>query len=259
MKRAAGLLALTICMFGAAAAQRSGERLADKLRVFERDWLTAYLNDESGWLMRFSTGKMDVAPAPGVAFEDRSRAVSALMETDLRANEMKVRISGTISLLTNDPDLNRSFGFLDTFNKIDGKWHVIASSISPIPVVNAQPASAELLKLENELARAVLTGDSLAFDRLLAPQFVSTSSNGHVEDRGGWIDVRKSQRVKSADLRDMKVNLAGDNVAVITGILTSAGLNGDENGISRTERFTHTWAKTGGMWQCIAAHFTLVR
>jgi hypothetical protein len=259
MIKAAGLLALALFTLGPVSAQRSVERIAGEMRGFEREWLTAYLNEDRGWLSRFSTGKLNVMPTPDIAFESRGGAVSELKKTDLRANEMKVRISGTISLLTNDAKLNRSFFFLDTFNKINGKWKVIASSISPTPAIGARQVQKELLILESELAQAVVKNDLSTFESLIATEFVSTSFDGRIEDRRQWIVSRSTQRVKSTVLREMKVNLAADNVAVVTGIMTYAGLNGNENGVSYSDRFTHTWAKTGGRWQCVAAQFTRVK
>jgi ketosteroid isomerase-like protein len=101
--------------------------------------------------------------------------------------------------------------------------------------------------------------DLATFERVIATEFVSTSFDGRIEDRRQWIESRSAHRVKSAVLREMKVNLAGDDVAVVTGIITSDGLDSNENEISYSDRFTHTWAKTGGRWQCIAAQLTRVK
>src|SRR5688572_31247547 len=173
MNYAAGLLALTLYLVAPMSAQKPDERIAGELRGFERNWLTAYLNGDTGWLSRFSMGKLNIIPAPGISFENREGAVSELTGTDLQANEMKVRISGTISLLTNDPNLNRSFFFLDTFNKINGKWRVIASSIAPTPAIGAQQDREELLRFESEFAQALVKNDRATFERLVAPDFVS--------------------------------------------------------------------------------------
>ena len=257
MKRAAGLLSLILLLHAPFSAQRLNDETAGDLRDFERDWLTAYLNDDSGWLGRFARGKLGVIPVAGTAFENRGDAVSELKGTDLQANEMKVRITGTISLLTNDPNRNRAFYFLDTFNKTGGKWRVIASSISPTPAAGARQAREELLKLESELARAIVTGDLATFERLVAPDFVSTSFDGRTEDRRQWIAASTARRVKSADLREVKVNLPGDNIAVVTGIMDFIGLNGNET--RHLDRFTHTWSQRGGRWQCVAAHVTRIK
>jgi ketosteroid isomerase-like protein len=172
---------------------------------------------------------------------------------------MKVRISGTISLLTNDTSLNRTFYFLDTFNKTGGKWRAIASSISPVPAIGAQEAREELLKLENGRSQAVLSGDVSALERLIAPEFVSTSFQGQAEDRGQWITAQKTQRIKSSVLSEMRVDLVSDNVAVVTGVETSVGSIDNEAEVTNADRFTHTWARRGGRWQCVAAHVTRIK
>jgi hypothetical protein len=259
MKHPAGLFALILFVLAPISAQRFDEETAGELRGFERNWLTAQLNDDQGWLSRFSSRRLDVVAASGIELKNRGDVISRLKETDLQANEMKVRISGTISLLTNAPDLNRAFRFLDTFNKIGGRWRVIASSISPIPAAGEQQVKEELLKLEGERVQAVVRSDLSTFERLIAPGFVSTSFDGLVESRQQWMAAIRAHRAKSAALSELQVNIADDTVAVVTGIETFAGLNQNEKETSYVYRFTHTWVQRGAGWQCVASHVTRIK
>jgi len=241
-------------------AQDPEQRTADQLRRFETSWLAALLNSDQMWLSRFAAGKLNVLTPVGSGLKERKEAVSALAETTLQPSEMKVRISGTIMLLTNDPDRNRSFFFLDTFNKIGGKWQVIASSISPTPANGSSDQGGTeqgLIQLENELANAVATSDRSTFGKILGPDFVNTSNAGNVQDRRQWIDARERDGIKSAIRSEMKVRLANDSLAVVTGVDTTVRLDKDGKQVVQTDRFTHTWSRNStGQWQCVAAHAT---
>ena len=254
------IFALTLAAFATVYGQVSVPRSADQLRRFERLWLTAHLNADQNWLSRFSAGRLNVIPLGSAGFnEERSKAVAAVTATKLNANEMKVRISGTISLLTNDPAQNRSFHFLDTFNRIGGKWQVIASSISPSPVKEMsgnERIERELLQLENQLARSGITSDPLGLDRILAPDFVGTSANGTVQSRHEWIQAGQLAGFESSISSDLHVRLLSDDLAVVTGVET---MTRPQNNARNTRfRFTNTWVKRSGTWKCVAAHVSWV-
>src|SRR5215208_4695899 len=158
MKHVIAVLVLVWIFVIQVVGQNQQEKIAGELQQFETGWLTANLNNDAGWLSRFSAQKLNVLPPPNATVADRAEAVEKLTATTVRPDEMKVRISGTISLLTNDPRQNRSFYFLDTFNKTGGKWRVIASSISPTPAAatGGEQIEQEVLRLENEWARAAV-------------------------------------------------------------------------------------------------------
>src|SRR5215212_5551484 len=116
----------------------------------------------------------------------QNKSVSTVGElADFESNQFKVRISGRIEMLTSDPSKNRSFGFLDTFNRIDGKWQVIAHHFAPessIPNSSSDAVARNLIALEKQLAQAELTNDRYVFDKIIAPEFVSTDSKAVVRD-----------------------------------------------------------------------------
>lgn len=141
---------------------------ATQLRKFEIDWLTAGLNGDPKWQQRFLDGKLDVEATDANGVRQRSVNIAELLRTPLSANEVKVRITGTISLLTSDPAKNRSFRFLDTFNKKNGKWQVIATSISPAdastsPATDRRQIEQELTRLENAWAQVGVTNLALIY------------------------------------------------------------------------------------------------
>ena len=244
-----------------AAGQTSPQETAQQLRRFETEWLTANLNDDRSWLSKFSTGKLSVLPGDA-AFGGRKTAVRDLTAITLQANEMKVRISGTINLLTNDPKQNRSYFFLDTFNKIGGKWRVIASNISPVPAAGGESREQieELLRrLENEWARAEKTGDRSALGEILSPDFVSTSAEGKTLHRGERIAVNNAD-VKSSARTELDIRVPSDSLAIVTGVDTTVRLDRGGKETERAERFTDTWSRdASGRWQCVASHASAIK
>ena len=103
--RAVGLILLSIIsVYG----QNAAEKTAGELRTFETTWLTAELNGDQDWLSRFASGKTKVLPPAATDLSAREASITRLVDTNLKPNEMKVRITGTIMLLSSDPERNRS-------------------------------------------------------------------------------------------------------------------------------------------------------
>src|SRR5436190_1036608 len=124
MKVLTGLVFLLLTVL-TAAAQDANEQLARQMQNFEAAWLSANLNSDQQWKQRFTGGKLIALPTDRSIVDERAAKVSAILDPTLAATEMKVRITGTITLITNNHLKDRSFRFLDTFNKKDGKWEMI--------------------------------------------------------------------------------------------------------------------------------------
>src|SRR5215217_2794174 len=189
--RASRVVVLILISVFIVHGQTAAEKTAGELREFETTWLTAELNRDQDWLSRFASGKTKVLPPAATESNARGSSIARLVDTSLKPNEMKVRITGTIMLLTSDPERNRSFNFLDTFNKTGGKWHIIASSMSPT-TANPEtsglgPIEQELLRLESGWAQVDVTNDRSIFDKIISPDFVETSISGKVRNRQEWL------------------------------------------------------------------------
>jgi len=82
----------------------------------------------------------------------------------------------------------------------------------------------ELLKLENDFARAVTNNDADAVDGFLADDWIIVDPDGGIIDKARFLGVIKSgalshEMMESADLR---IRLYG-NTAVVTGLTTTKG------------------------------------
>jgi len=112
----------------------------------------------------------------------------------------------------------------------------------------------ELIKLENEWADAWVKRDVAFFDRIIADDYTWTSPWGEVWTKAQDLALLKSGQdvIKSWVLADMKVRVYGD-AAVVTGRNTVKETYKGED-VSGQNRWTHTWVKRAGRWQCVAAH-----
>ena len=64
--------------------------------------------------------------------------------------------------------------------------------------------------------------------------------------------------VTSARNSDMKVHIYADNVAVVTGIDNTEGRDKNGQQFRHRDRFTDTYVKRKGIWQCVAAQVTRI-
>ena len=112
----------------------------------------------------------------------------------------------------------------------------------------------ELIKLENEWADAWVKSDVAFFDRIMADDYTWTSPWGDVSTKADNFALVKSGKdvITSWVLADMKVRVYGD-AAVVTGRDTVKETYKGED-VSGQHRWTHTWIKRAGRWQCVAAH-----
>jgi len=112
----------------------------------------------------------------------------------------------------------------------------------------------ELITLENGWADAVVKKDVAFLDRILADDYLFTDPFGTVFNKAQTLASVKSgdDVVTSAVNDDMKVRVYGD-VAVVTGRWTSKETLKSTD-ISGQQRWTDTWVKRAGRWQCVAGH-----
>ena len=113
-----------------------------------------------------------------------------------------------------------------------------------------------ITKMEQEIADAVVKGDTTAFDKYF-------DANASITDPGGML-MNKTQTIalfKSGDLKfvsmkvdDVKVRLFG-NTAIVTYRTTGKGSFKGQP-INDQTQWTDTFVKTGGKWLIVATHGT---
>ena len=141
----------------------------------------------------------------------------------------------------------------------DESWRILwEMTSSDLPGVDAAPTGKEelaLLQIEREWAGAVISRNATVLGQILAVEFVAYDSN-RARNRKETIDsVRNpSAKVESGSLSDMRAIVFGDT-AVVHGLWTKKSAAGGTDTISRN-RWTDTFVKRDGRWQCVGSYST---
>ena len=133
---------------------------------------------------------------------------------------------------------------------------VIAGFIAFSSLAVAESVEHRLKNLENDWAQAEVRKDFAALDRFMADEYIFTDPDGVVFTKAQNLASFKSEQnaVTSELLSEVAVQDFG-NAAVVTG-LTKETVKGRPG--SDTYRFTDTWVKRSGSWQCVAGHASRV-
>jgi ketosteroid isomerase-like protein len=113
----------------------------------------------------------------------------------------------------------------------------------------------ELVKLENEWARAWQLPDPAALENLIADDFTLTSalSKGEVTNKRQYIDtVIRLVRGESYSFERMNVRIYGDTAVITACFQQSATFAGSD--WSGDFLVTDVWVKRGGQWRVVARH-----
>ncbi len=117
-----------------------------------------------------------------------------------------------------------------------------------------QSVEQELIKLEKGWIDALVRHDWAFIDRILADDYTTTDSEGVILNKDQEMAVIESgeEAITSAAADDFRVRVYGD-AAVVTFRWTYKGqVRGKET--TGQERYTDTWIRRGGQWQCLAIH-----
>lgn len=109
-----------------------------------------------------------------------------------------------------------------------------------------------LFRLENEWAQAVISRDAATLRRMTAPRWVYSDESGVMEREAGISAFTSgTDTVRMATNEKMRA-LVYDNAAAVVGILVMKG-SGPHGAFTHRYRYTDTWVKLDGRWQCIAS------
>ena len=119
-------------------------------------------------------------------------------------------------------------------------------------------AAAEIQRLEQELARAVVAVDVPAVRRIEAEGYVYTDSDAKVGRREDFIrGYQAGNTVGSLSFDDVFVETYGD-AAVVRGLLTVERVT-DGVAIRRVSRYTRFYVRFPGGWQAVAGHASVMK
>jgi ketosteroid isomerase-like protein len=126
------------------------------------------------------------------------------------------------------------------------------------PTTASDKDAATIVALENKWAQAAKTGDAATVRPIIADTFVTTDVAGHSYNKQELLETLKSGKWEYNGISDVKVRIYGDT-AIATGGWAGKGIDGDGTRVERRERWTDTWVKIAGKWQCVASHASEVR
>jgi ketosteroid isomerase-like protein len=111
-------------------------------------------------------------------------------------------------------------------------------------------------ELESRWEASLLSHDSSAIEKIVADDFIGTSSSGKTGDKATLLSEAKrdNNSYTSAVSNEMTVRMFGPTVAVVTGIAKETGKTKAGKTFMHSYRFTDTWVERNGEWQCVAAH-----
>lgn len=109
-----------------------------------------------------------------------------------------------------------------------------------------------LFKLENDWTQAVVKRDAAIMHRLTALKWVYSDESGVMEREAGIkAFTTGTDTVRAASNERMRA-LIYDKSAVVIGVLVMKG-RGPKGAFTNRYRYTDTWVKLDGRWQCIAS------
>jgi Ketosteroid isomerase homolog len=114
----------------------------------------------------------------------------------------------------------------------------------------------DVIKLENEFARAVTSNDVDALDGILADDWIIIDPDGSIVDKARFLGVIKSGVLshESMESTDLRVRLYG-NTAVVTGLTTTKGKFMGQD-FASCERATDIFVKQTDRWRCVLTQLT---
>jgi len=138
---------------------------------------------------------------------------------------------------------------------------VLAFALYPAPASQEKAVSADeiqIRQLERAWNQAEMKQEIGAVDNLVADTLVYTDYDGTFMNKKEYLKWIINPEQKADHLYDegLSVQVYG-NAAVVTGIYRESGTNKGKPYTIRS-RYTDTWIKRNGLWQCVASQSTLL-
>jgi ketosteroid isomerase-like protein len=130
----------------------------------------------------------------------------------------------------------------------------------PLPEEERRAIVRTLESLEEQWIGVYVTHDLSVLERILAPDFVATLSDGEMRGKREHIAAYPAdfEAFASVVATETKVRVYTPDVAVVTGLYTAQVRRPEGKEPSGRYRFTDVWALRAGAWQCVATQETRV-
>ena len=123
---------------------------------------------------------------------------------------------------------------------------------------NSSAETAKLVALERMWNQAQVIRDATAVASMIGDKFINTEWDGEVSDRGKFLADFADPKFQPSlmNIQDVKVDMYA-TTAIVSGAYHTKGTYGAKP-YEHFGRFTDTWVKVNGTWQCVASQSTLV-
>ena len=119
----------------------------------------------------------------------------------------------------------------------------------------ADPAIAEIVRLEQQWGEAFVRRDFVFLERIVAPEFrlVVTQLNGKptIAARPEWMKNARQFRYERFSAETIDVNRVGDTAVASVRIANVSALRPGEKATLRGSLVTDTWVRRDGRWQVV--------
>lgn len=124
--------------------------------------------------------------------------------------------------------------------------------------VTTGPAADEVKKTDTAMSQAAMKNDVAVLEKHTADEYILTDPSGETSNKKACMDAFKAKLYKFESFKDtdVKAMVYGDT-AVLTGHSEMKGSVGGVD-ISGPYRFTRTYVRRDGRWQCVAEQMTKV-
>lgn len=126
------------------------------------------------------------------------------------------------------------------------------------PAVHQDEAA--LVEMQQDLARAWLSADRPALERIIAPEWTVTGPDGRTSDRArvlAQVFETGVHKIHSLRVDEVQARIFGD-AAVVTGRTRGVG-EFEGAGYDVVIRFTDVFVRRAGRWQAVASHASLIQ
>jgi ketosteroid isomerase-like protein len=131
--------------------------------------------------------------------------------------------------------------------------------LSVVLVVSAQtdPTQAQIRAAENSWNNAEQNHDAKTLSRLMSDDLVLTEPDGNVINKTAEVafTADPTTHFDLLESHDLRIQVHGE-AAVVSGAYHEKGTYQGKS-FEHRGRFTDTWIRNNGKWQCIAGHFSV--
>jgi ketosteroid isomerase-like protein len=125
--------------------------------------------------------------------------------------------------------------------------------------MKSNDAQGELLNLEKEFEKAVVSNDPDAIGKFLSDDWMIIDPDGGVIDKARFLGVIKSGMLthELMESSDSQIRVYGDS-AIVTAITKTKGKFAGQP-LATEERATDFFVKRNGRWQCVFSQLTTLK